>query len=77
MLKIRKLTSIMVLSGSILISAGIAGCFTQKPSNEEAGKLEEARAAAESAERKLSELRQERMKLEQDLQSKSAEVPSE
>ncbi len=77
MLKIRKLTSIVVVSGAMLISGGIAGCFTQKPSSEEAGKLEEARAAAESAERKLSELRQERMRLEQELQSKTDELPSE
>lgn len=77
MSKFRKLTSIMIISGAMLISGGIAGCFTQKPSNEEAGKLEEARAAAESAERKLSELRQERMRLEQELQNKSSELPAE
>lgn len=77
MLKIRKLTSIMVISGAMLISGGIAGCFTQKPSSEESGKLEEARAAAESAERKLSELRQERLRLEQELQNNSSELPAE
>lgn len=77
MLKIRKLTSIMIISGAMLISGGIAGCFTQKPSSEESGKLEEARAAAESAERKLSELRQERLRLEQELQNNSSELPAE
>ncbi|NLL14281.1 MAG: hypothetical protein GX267_12830 [Fibrobacter sp.] len=80
MLKIRKLTSIMVITGAMLISGGIFGCSTtQKPSSEETGKLEEARAAAESAERKLSELRQERMRLEQELQNKTSsdEVPAE
>ncbi len=81
MFKIRKLTSIMVISGAMLISGGITGCFTKssssKPSSEDAGKLEEARAAAESAERKLSELRQERMRLEQELQNKSSEIPAE
>ncbi len=82
MFRIRKLTSIMVISGAMLISGGITGCFTKsssssKPSSEEAGKLEEARAAAESAERKLSELRQERMRLEQELQNKSSEIPAE
>ncbi len=80
MLKIRKLTSIIVISGVMMISGGIAGCSTTpKPSSEETGKLEEARAAAESAERKLSELRQERMRLEQELQNKktSDEIPAE
>lgn len=77
MFRIRKLAS-MVLITTILMSLGVVGCGgSPKPSNEEAGKLEEARAAAESAERKLSELRQERMRLEQDLQSKTAEVPNE
>ncbi|NLE01162.1 MAG: hypothetical protein GX640_14940 [Fibrobacter sp.] len=66
-----KLINAMMI-GSLLISAGMTGC-TKKPSSEEASKLEEARAAAESAERKLSELRQERIKLEQDLQAKQAQ----
>jgi hypothetical protein len=78
MFKIRKLTSILLISGAMLISCGIVGCSsTPKPSTEESGKLEEARAAAESAERKLSELRQERMRLEQELQSRSSEPPTE
>lgn len=76
MLKIRKLASMVVIS-SVLVSGGIVGCFSPKPSNEETGKLEEARSAAESAERKLSELRQERVKLEQELESKTAEAPGE
>jgi hypothetical protein len=75
MFKIRKLTSILLISGAMLISCGIVGCSsTPKPSTEESGKLEEARAAAESAERKLSELRQERMRLEQELQSRSVSL---
>jgi len=73
MLRIRKVASMVVLS-SLLISGGIVGCFTPKPSNEESGKLEEARAAAESAERKLSELRQERISLEHELEKKSSEL---
>ncbi len=78
MLKIRKLTSIVLISGAMLISGGIAGCATQKKlSSEDSGKLEEARAAAESAERKLSELRQERIMLEQELENKSSEFPAE
>jgi flagellar biosynthesis chaperone FliJ len=52
---------------------GLSGC-TKKPNTEETGKLEEARSAAESAERKLSELRQERIALEQQLQGKQKEL---
>jgi flagellar biosynthesis chaperone FliJ len=51
----------------------LSGC-TKKPTTEETGKLEEARSAAESAERKLSELRQERIALEQQLQGKQKEL---
>jgi hypothetical protein len=58
---------------SALIVFGSAGC-TKKPSQEEISKLEQARVAAESAEKKLSELRQERMQLEQELQSKQSEL---
>jgi chromosome segregation ATPase len=49
------------------------GC-SPKPNNEEMGKLEQARAAAESAEKKLHELRQERMQLESELQGKQGEL---
>jgi len=66
----------ILLVGLILIGSGaLVGC-TKKPAKEDISKLEEARAAAESAERKLSELRQERMKLEQELQSKQSELNS-
>lgn len=58
--------SSIVLIGTFLITSCFIGC-TPKPSTEEMGKLEEARAAAESAERKLSDLRMERMQLEKDL----------
>jgi chromosome segregation ATPase len=66
----------ILLIGLLVVGSGaLVGC-TKKPSNQDISKLEEARAAAESAERKLSELRQERMKLEQDLQSKQSELNS-
>jgi hypothetical protein len=65
MVKFLKLCGVALLSG-LLLTSGFIGC-TPKPSNEEVGKLDEARAAAESAERKLSDLRMERMKLEQEL----------
>ncbi len=58
---------------SALVVIGWSGC-TKKPSQEEVTKLEQARVAAESAEKKLSELRQERMQLEQDLQSKQSNL---
>jgi septal ring factor EnvC (AmiA/AmiB activator) len=62
-----------VLIGSFVVMCGMAGC-TKKPSNEELAKLEEARSAAESAERKLAELREERMNLESQLSQKQAEL---
>lgn len=49
------------------------GC-TKRPSEEELGKLEQARVAAESAEKKLAELRSERMQLEQTLDQKKQEL---
>jgi hypothetical protein len=74
MSKVSKVISISVISA--LIAFGWAGC-TKKPSTEEVSKLEEARVAAESAEKKLSELRQERMLLEQDLQGKQADLSTQ
>ena len=60
--------------GILVFGAGtMVGC-TKKPSNEEISKLEEARSAAESAERKLAELKQERIRLEQELQAKQGEL---
>jgi len=58
---------------SALLAFGWVGC-TKKPSAEEVSKLDEARVAAESAEKKLSELRQERMQLEQELQGKQSDM---
>jgi chromosome segregation ATPase len=66
----------ILLVGLLVVGSGVLVGCTKKPSNQDISKLEEARAAAESAERKLSELRQERMKLEQDLQSKQSELNS-
>jgi Skp family chaperone for outer membrane proteins len=58
---------------TFFISSGLIGC-SPKPSNEDIGKLEQARVAAESAEKKLHELRQERMQLESELQGKQGEL---
>jgi hypothetical protein len=52
---------------------GVGGC-TKKPSADDITRLEEAKAAAESAERKLAELRSERMALETQVQVKEAEL---
>ena len=64
----------VILIGSLLAWAGMS--CTPKPNQEEAGKLEQARASAESAEKKLSELRQERIQLENDVQAKETELNS-
>lgn len=75
MTKFLKFTFMAMIS-SLLISGGLVGC-TKKPNTEEVGKLEEAKAAAESAERKLSELRVERVQLEKDLNGASGSEQSE
>ena len=61
----------MVIATFVLM-CGMVGCG--RPSEEQLTRLEEARSAAESAERKLSELRQERMNLESQLSQKEAEL---
>ena len=62
----------MVITAFVLMCCGMVGCG--RPSEEQLTRLEEARSAAESAERKLSELRQERMNLESQLSQKEAEL---
>jgi|WetSurMetagenome_2_1015567.scaffolds.fasta_scaffold335147_2 hypothetical protein len=62
------LIGLMVCGTTVMV-----GC-TKKPSTNDISKLEESRSAAEGAERKLAELRQERMKLEADLQGKQNEL---
>lgn len=62
----------LVFSSFALLLA-ISGC-TKRPSEEELSKLEEAKAAAESAERKLEELKQERIALEGQVQAKEEEL---
>jgi hypothetical protein len=62
-----------LLIGSFLAMASLTGC-TQKPNKDELSKAEEAKAAAESAEKKLAELRQERTQLEIQLQQKQSDL---
>jgi outer membrane murein-binding lipoprotein Lpp len=63
----------LIMASVIIGSIGLAGC-TKKPKEEDFSKLEEARAAAESAERKLSELRKERIALESELKEREGEL---
>jgi outer membrane murein-binding lipoprotein Lpp len=59
---------------ALLAACGLnAGC-TRKPSKDELAKLDESKSAAEGAEKKLAELKQERMRLETDLQQKQEEL---
>jgi septal ring factor EnvC (AmiA/AmiB activator) len=64
----------MLLGGAFLASTVFIGRCTKAPSTQDVSKLEEQRSAAESAEKKLADLRQERMKLEHDLQEKQAQL---
>lgn len=63
-----KITLIAVAVGALSI-----GC-TKRPSEEDLAKLEQSTAAADAAERKLAELRNERMALEQQLEGKKQEL---
>jgi hypothetical protein len=75
MAKFLRLSEVALIS-ALLLTFGFTGC-TPKPSNEEMGKLEESRAAAESAERKLSQLRMERMGLEKELEGSQTQEQTE
>jgi septal ring factor EnvC (AmiA/AmiB activator) len=65
------LVGMMMLAAAIAVSS--VGC-TKRPSEEELAKLDQATAAAEAAERRLAELRSERMALEQQLDAKKQEL---
>jgi outer membrane murein-binding lipoprotein Lpp len=64
---------VLVAAASLVAMVNLSGC-TKKPSTEELAKLEQARSAAESAEKKLAELRAERQQLEQQLDAKKGEL---
>lgn len=72
MLKPSRMLTLVAIA-SVLAMGSMTGC-TKKPSQEELAKLEQARSAAESAERKLAELRAERQQLEQTLEAKKSEL---
>jgi peptidoglycan hydrolase CwlO-like protein len=63
------LLTILFFTGLMLST----GC-TKKPSQEELGKLSEARMAVEAAEKKLAELKAERTQLETELEAKKEEL---
>jgi uncharacterized protein YlxW (UPF0749 family) len=65
-----------LLIGLVIICAGMMSGCTKKPgggSGTDASRLQEARSAVDDAERKLGELRQERRRLEKELQDKQSE----
>ena len=68
----RRLGSFLLI-GSFLAMASLTGC-TKKPNKDELTKVDEAKTAAENAEKKLSELRQERVQLETSLQQKQSDL---
>ncbi len=72
MSKLQKVSRYLLI-GSFVAACCMTGC-TKRPTEEQLTKLEEARAAVESAERKLAELREERMSLENQLSQKQAEL---
>ena len=69
-MKVIKGVSLLMICGAMLF---FNGC-TKKPSQEELNRLEESKAAAEAAEKKLGELRTERQGLESTLDSKKQEL---
>ena len=64
---------VMVLAFSMLALPLLAGC-TKHPSPEELSQLDEARMAAEGAEKKLEEKKAEKAQLEAELAQKKAEL---
>jgi outer membrane murein-binding lipoprotein Lpp len=72
MMRFKTVSRFLILSTFVAMCA-MNGC-TKRPSEEELAKLEEAKSAAESAERKLAELRRERMDLEAQVQAKEDEL---
>ena len=72
MMRLNRISRYLVL-GSFVALCTMGGC-TKRPNEEELARLEEAKSAAESAERKLADLRRERMDLESQLGVKQDEL---
>ncbi|HUI92129.1 MAG TPA: hypothetical protein VLX68_07780 [Chitinivibrionales bacterium] len=65
----------LAVAAAFVACCGVgAGCFFMKPGKDDLSKLDESKKAAESAEKKLSDLKQERLRLESDLNQKQAEL---
>lgn len=64
---------VLVLAFSMLALPLLTGC-AKHPSPEELGQLDEARMAAEAAEKKLEEKKNEKAQLETELAQKKAEL---
>jgi outer membrane murein-binding lipoprotein Lpp len=64
----------LVVIAALIACGGMGAGCTKKPGQDELSKLDESRSAAESAEKKLNELKQERTRLESDLQQKQNEL---
>lgn len=67
------LVRVFIIAAMIAACGMSAGC-TKRPSKDELSKLDEAKGAAEGAEKKLYELKQERLRLESELQQKQEEL---
>jgi len=59
---------------SMVALCGLSAGCTKRPSKDELSKLDEAKSAADGAEKKLAELKQERMRLDAELQQKQADL---
>jgi outer membrane murein-binding lipoprotein Lpp len=64
---------LLVTATCIAAMTMTTGC-AKRPGKDELSKLDEAKSAAESAEKKLAELKQERIRLDADLQQKQDEL---
>jgi outer membrane murein-binding lipoprotein Lpp len=64
----------IVAVGACIGAAGISAGCSKRPGKDELSKLDEAKSASESAEKKLSDLKQERTQLESELQQKQNEL---
>jgi outer membrane murein-binding lipoprotein Lpp len=62
----------LVVVAALLTTCGTVGC-SKAPNKDEQSKLDEAKSSAESAEKKLYDTKQERMRLEAEVQKKKGE----
>jgi hypothetical protein len=75
-MRVKIIISTSFLAGLLFILGSFSGCSSTKPAQTPADNaaLEQARISAQNSEQKLSELRQERMKLEETLTKKQEEL---